>query len=134
MDKIAVFYLRDEKKFPVACVASMVVAEGENQPRLVRYAMSVYNHEDRTHNAKKFPYKRERAKEIALGRLTRGRNKARIVEIEAGEEIDLKLVEEIMSTTIRPQVKDACAIWLQLYSLRKWLSDNAPVSQADGHA
>ena len=141
MDNVRVFYLRDKKGFPVACVASTLVGHKyqlENMPKLVRFALSVYNHSDRISKPQEFPFIQARGREIALGRLTRGRSKCRLLEIEAGEPVKASIVQEIHDTTIRPQVKEACELWLEAHAtgLEHVLGSEhvAAQNQADGHA
>lgn len=138
MENVRVFYLRDGKGFPVACVASMLLAVGENQPKLVRYAMSVYNHSDRVKKPNEFPFLQARGREIALGRLERARNKCRLIEIESSDSVKQRIVEEIRDTTIRLQVIEACELWLHEMSVRAYARNgythSGATSQADGHA
>lgn len=134
MDNVRVFYLRDGKGFPVACVASMLIGgsqRNENSPYLIRYALSIYNHSDRVKKPNEFPFLQARGREIAMGRLERARNKCRLMEIEAIDRVKLRIVEDIRDTTLRPQVKEACELWLHETHAKTF---HRASSQADGHA
>lgn len=131
MDNVRVFYLRDGKGFPVACVASMLLGNLRDSPKLVRFALSVYNHSDRVKKPQEFPFLQARGRMIAIGRLERARNKCRLLEIEPSDSIKQKIVEEIRDTTIRPQVKEACELWLHETHAKMY---HRASSQADGHA
>lgn len=67
-----VFFLRDHRKFPVACVASELLEAGhENEPRDVKvvvFALSTWNAK-----ADKGCFRRSEAKKFACGRLKEGK-------------------------------------------------------------
>ncbi len=97
------FYLKDENKFPVACVAS------ELDEDKVRFAVSTHNPLD--------PFNREMARRIAIGRLTHRKFTG---EVSATPGIKEKIVsyiaqdEKLPTRTVR-----AANYWLNQRDERK---------------
>jgi len=118
------FYLRDAQRFPVACIASLVDdhPEDENQV-IVRYAMSVYNDSDRRQRPGEFPYNQERARQIAEGRLKRDKKSCTIQALRGA--VKRAVLENIMISSIRPQVIQACMNWIMEQENAKAVEQNS---------
>lgn len=121
-NKVRIFFLRNENKFPVACIASTIeqVVDGA----IVRYAISTHNPKD--------PYDKKLARSMALERLAKKKMWVHVRETPfeklVGSSIDLpddpKLIKKMMLTEIAneadwPQrVRDAAKLWLSTTSER----------------
>jgi hypothetical protein len=94
-----IFYLRDERKFPVACVASELLDGGKT----VRFAVATHNPADR--------FDRVRAREVAAGRLHKSKNIAEIARPEV--RIKAAVVTAIMmDESLSTRTRDAARLWL----------------------
>lgn len=117
-NKVRIFYLRDSKRFPVACIASKL--EGNK----LKYALSTHNPRD--------PYDKAMARNIAetrlaLGRVVIERNTRKpsfpplqcvggsiLLGDEPTKEIKAKLLQEIATSSKLPQrATDAAKLWLE---------------------
>jgi hypothetical protein len=112
VQRIKFFYLRNERGFPVACIASQF--QGETH---VKYAVSTHNPLD--------TYSKNRARNIAVGRLAMGtpyssyvkeddKNYSSFVgEVEVSDCIKATILEDITCDNYFPQrTRDAAKLWL----------------------
>jgi len=90
------FYLKDENKFPVACVAS------DKEENMIVFSVSTHNPVD--------PFDRDVARQVAIGRLT-AKKFAGVVTDETG--IKEKIVTKIAaSKTLPARAIEAANYWL----------------------
>lgn len=95
-----VFYLRDANKFPVACVASRVVDSENLKTPIIRYAISIHNPKD--------TFDRKRGREIAIGRLLKGKH---IGWVHKQPGVKIEVLNEIARDPNIPQrVRDAAKL------------------------
>lgn len=91
------FYLKDENKFPVACVASEL---DEDQ---VKFAVSTHNPLD--------PFNREMARKVAIGRLTHNKLVGKVPAVPGIKE---RIVSQIaMDEKLPTRTVKAANYWLE---------------------
>lgn len=104
------FYLRNEQRFPVACVCSAIA---QAHPERAQFTMSIFNPRD--------VFDKTRAKEVALGRMQAGRF---LGEVPVDRGIKLAIMQAIASLEFLPgqhgkgkglvpaRIRDAARYWL----------------------
>lgn len=103
-----IFFLRDARGFPVACVASKELDDAK-----LRFAVSICNPKDYR------VFDREKAKTIALGRLETPRRLAENVYLTPKETLKERIVRCLTHSTYPRHVQDAAHLWLGDNELRK---------------
>jgi len=98
-----IFYLRNEKGFPVTCVASKLVKKIGGEA-LIYFDFATHNPVDR--------YKKSKAVEIATERLEKHNRFAVVLQSQEGE-TRRRIVEHIADVADSQAAKEAARLWLQ---------------------
>jgi len=106
------YFIRDEKSFPVACIASTIDTTDR-----VCYALSIYNPKDE--------FDRARARDIAANRLRKGKFFGTTPNVRGIKERVMMSIRD--NSGIPERVREAARLWLSK-------ATTGASSQADGHA